>query len=531
MNVNVEKSIRQKRDQQIDQILKVAIFAVGGQGGGVLSNWIIDLAERSDYDVQATSVAGVAQRTGATIYYLEMLPNSGRRPVFSLAPVEHDVDVLIAAELMEAGRAATRGFIAPGRTKIITSTHRQFATVEKVVPGNGISGSGELMAALQDNADELIAFDMQKIADEEGTVISAALFGAIAGSGALPFETESYRDAIRASRRGVEKSLAAFERAYTTARDGEHPAESGENAPHLDERIAGPKALMSRWDDLQKRVSALPEPVREMARAGLRKTIEFQDPEYGAEYLDRLERLIKLDAEAGGESREFAFCTTAAKYLANAMAYDDVIRVADVKTRAGRMDAIKAEINATSNHLVKLTEHTHPGATEVVSLLPARLGKWVAARQRLMRLVDRIVNRGRHIRTDRIGGFLSLYLTAGQRRWRRSLLRHETEQEHIGSWLSSAEKHLGTNYGLAVEIIRARRLIMGYSDTHARGLSKFDRVMAGIALVETRDDAAEWAGRLIEAALKDANGETLGGALQTISSFTQGDAAEVLQKS
>ena len=74
-------------------------------------------------------------------------------------------------------------------------------------------------------------------------------------------------------------------------------------------------------------------------------------------------------------------------------------------------------------------------------------------------------------------------------------------------------------YDLAVEVIRCRRLIKGYSDTHARGLSKFDKVLAGIALVEARDDAADWARRLREAALKDEAGKALDGALLTIHSF------------
>jgi indolepyruvate ferredoxin oxidoreductase beta subunit len=41
---------------------------VGGQGGGVLTNWIVELAESQGFRAQATSVAGVAQRTGATIF-------------------------------------------------------------------------------------------------------------------------------------------------------------------------------------------------------------------------------------------------------------------------------------------------------------------------------------------------------------------------------------------------------------------------------------------------------------------------------
>ena len=54
--------------------LSIAIQAMGGQGGGVLADWIIAVAEGQGWAAQTTSVPGVAQRTGATIYYLEMLP-------------------------------------------------------------------------------------------------------------------------------------------------------------------------------------------------------------------------------------------------------------------------------------------------------------------------------------------------------------------------------------------------------------------------------------------------------------------------
>jgi indolepyruvate ferredoxin oxidoreductase, beta subunit len=64
-------------------LIKLAIMAVGGQGGGVLTGWIEDMARALGWAVQATSVAGVAQRTGATIYYIEMAPPGGRARRFS----------------------------------------------------------------------------------------------------------------------------------------------------------------------------------------------------------------------------------------------------------------------------------------------------------------------------------------------------------------------------------------------------------------------------------------------------------------
>ena len=63
-----------------DKPLTIAVLAMGGQGGGVLTDWIVAVAEANGWHAQSTSVPGVAQRTGATLYYIEMLPPRGGRP-------------------------------------------------------------------------------------------------------------------------------------------------------------------------------------------------------------------------------------------------------------------------------------------------------------------------------------------------------------------------------------------------------------------------------------------------------------------
>ena len=183
----------QRTAPEDDGIIKLAMLAVGGQGGGVLADWITDVAERNGYLAQSTSVAGVAQRTGATIYYVEMCRDTGRRPVFALSPAQGDVDILIAAELMEAGRAIMRGFVTPDRTTLIASSHRIAAVSEKIEPGDGRASSEKVRAAAEAASKRFIAFDMEKIAAEAGSMISASLLGALAGSGALPFLARELR--------------------------------------------------------------------------------------------------------------------------------------------------------------------------------------------------------------------------------------------------------------------------------------------------------------------------------------------------
>ena len=503
-----------------DAIIKLAVLAVGGQGGGVLTDWITDLAERNGYLAQSTSVAGVAQRTGATIYYVEMCRNTGRRPVFALSPAQGDVDILIAAELMEAGRAVMRGFVTPDRTTLIASSHRIAAVAEKIEPGDGRAPSDKVRAAAKAASKRFIAFDMEQIALDAGSVISASLFGALAGSGALPFPRESYEETIRASGRGVRASLAAFAGAYQRAQGGAQDvcleSAAGRARPASSaSAVAGPDRLLQRWAALKARIETYPEPLRDMAGRGLRKVVDYQDLDYGREYLDRLDRAVALDDGVRG----YGLSIAAAKHLANAMCYDDMIRVSDLKTRSRRDARVRKEVGVKDGSILQVTEYFHPRIEEFCGTLPAGLGRFIEGRPKLAGWLDRRINHGRRIRTDSLAGFAALWFIGGLRRWRRMLLRHEVEARHLERWYRLALDHVAADYSLAVEILECRRLIKGYSDTHARAQSKFDRVLSGLELVRGRKDAADWIRRLREAALKDEKGDMLDGALKTVASL------------
>ncbi|MBN8629338.1 MAG: indolepyruvate oxidoreductase subunit beta family protein [Rhodobacterales bacterium] len=505
------------QDPATQGIIKLALLAVGGQGGGVLTGWIEDLARANGYAAQATSVAGVAQRTGATVYYVEMAPASHGTPIFSLMPSAGDVDIMITAELMEAGRSIIRGFVTPDRTTLITSTHRSLAVSEKTVPGDGIANGAEVLAAAEIAARRVIAADFDALAIAQGSVISASLFGALAAADVLPFPKEAFEAAIAKGGKGVGPSLKAFAAGFEAAQAGIQTPAQTKALPH-GEVARGPARLLSEWNALAARIDRLPPNVAELARPGLRKVVDFQDLAYGSAYLDRLDAILKQDRAPFDLTRE------AAKHLANAMAYDDIIRVAGEKTRATRMARIAGEMGAEDRHLLHVTEFLHPRAEEIVSLLPARMGARWAANPRRMALIDRLFNKGRRLRTDRLRGYLMLHVLGGLKGWRPKSLRHATEMAHLDAWLTTALAHLPTNYDLAVEILRCRRLVKGYSDTHARGLSKFDRVLGAIALIQDRSDAADWARRLREAALQDEQGKALDGAIATVQSFAQPEA-------
>jgi indolepyruvate ferredoxin oxidoreductase beta subunit len=456
---------------------------MGGQGGGVLVDWIVALAEGQDWLAQATSVPGVAQRTGATLYYVEMLPKRGeRRPVLSLMPVPGEVDVVLGAELMEAGRAILRGLVAPDRTTLIASTHRAYAVQEKAAPGDGRGDSGAVHTAAEMAARRFIAFDMAREAEAAGSVISAVMFGALAAAQALPFGRAAFEQTVRSAGIGVEASLRAFARGFEAVASPPPSVMAPDPGPAVQLHPVGNAA----FDVLIERARALPAEVHEIVGHGLRRVVDFQDVDYGAEYLGLVESMLAVDRAAKGH----ALTRAAARHIAVAMAYDDVIRIADRKTRAARFARVRDQMGVAPSQIVMTTEFMHPRMEEFAGTLPRALGSWIEARPRLFRMLDRVVNRGRRVRTDTVFGFGVLHAVACLRRFRRGTLRHTREVAHRDAWLARVLDAAATDHALAVELVEARRLIKGYSDTHARGQAKFDRVMAAAARLQGRPDCA-----------------------------------------
>lgn len=494
--------------------ITIAVQALGGQGGGVLVDWIVDLSEHGGYIAQSTSVAGVAQRTGATIYYIELvprrtLPSDGRMPVLAQMPVPGEVDIVIASELMEAGRAVQRGFVTSARTTVIASSHRTFSPDEKSVPGNGVADAVTVLEAVRAQARRFVHGDMQALAVSHGSVISASLFGALAGSGALPFAQEAFEDTVRRSGVGVEASLRALRAAADLARQpalAPAPVDPMYTAPRpLPERAASP-ALQPLVDRVRR---VFPEPAWPLLGAGLARVVEYQDVAYGTEYLDRMEQVLAWDRRSGGAARGHPLTVEAARQVAVAMAYDDVIRVADLKTRAERFARVRAEVGAGAGEVVQTEEYFHPRLEEVCSILPAGLGRWIESSPRLRAWLEPRLDRGRRLHPGTVWGHLQLRAVAAMRRWRRGSLRHLREQAHLGEWLAAVQRATASDPALALELVRCRRLIKGYSDTHARGSGRFDRLMAAAVLLAPRPDAAAALGSLREAALRDASGEAL----------------------
>ena len=527
--------------------ITLAILAMGGEGGGVLSDWIVGLADHAGWYAQNTSVAGVAQRTGATVYYAELYPpddsprgpDARTQPVLGMFPTPGEVDVVIASELMECGRAVQRGFSTPDRTTLITSTNRVYSVDERSALGDGRVDSGELLAAAERGSQKLVAADFMAIAEQARSVISASLFGALAGSGALPFGREDFEHQIRAAGKGVEQSLAAFAAGFevasatvqpphrhaapepasskpVTVTIGPRPRSAEEVKADEDARrnaiaATDPASLLGPGlRGLAAEVLAFPAASRSMVLHGLVRTAVYQDLDYAQLYLTRVRELAELDPDRDGAAR---LSVETARHVAIWMCYQDTIHVALQKLRARRVERIRAEAGAGRADVVQVREFLHPQIDEITDTMPSRLGARLRRSKSFQKVVHRLTREGMVLNSSSIKGATMLSITARLRPLRPRSLRFVREQDAIGQWLALARLAARADADLAREVIECQRVLKGYGATYEHGTAGFTKLLAVGGELIGQTGAAVRLAELRTAALADEDGTALEAAL------------------
>lgn len=482
----------------------ILICALGGEGGGVLSEWITQCAARAGLPAQATSVPGVAQRTGATSYYIELLPEpapDGLQPVFALVPAAGRVDVVASSELLETARILERGFVSPDRTMLISSSSRVYTTFEKMQMGDGRFDDKRVHDAARAMAKTYYAIDLEQLALTHDTVISATMFGALAGAGAFPWPRSVCEDVIRAGKRGAEASLKGFAAAFAavSTAGGDNASADARSTPS-DTALGAPAEF-----------SALSPAVRNVIAHGVARVSDYQDSAYAALYVERLRSIFTAASDPADPRVDHAL-EEAARRLALWMAYEDIPRVAELKTRAGRFERIRTDAAVKPGQILRVTEYLKPGAAEIADMLPQRLGDWLMRRLQAGKYIP-FVGRGVHVATTNVTGYLLLRAMAKMGALRRRSLRYAQEQALIEEWCAAMRASLTRSPDFAGALAELPRLLKGYGQTHQRGKANYAAVFEKIVkpAIQTGSEAQEGARlrQAIAAALADPESEAL----------------------
>jgi indolepyruvate ferredoxin oxidoreductase beta subunit len=482
----------------------------------VLASWLHRSAIAEGHFVQGTSIPGVAQRTGATTYYLEIVPHAGARhrrsdrgPVLALNAAPGEVDLVVASELLEATRAVAQGFVTPERTVLLASSARVFTIDEKAAAGDGRLDA-QAMADIARRCSRLaIIADFTAIAAQAQAPLNAVLLGALAASGVLPvpISEDAFRAAIRAEGKAVDANLRGFEAGRAPRRTA-----SAQGDKTGDQTRASPPLMHL----VSQQLEAFAPQARAVIAEGIARLTDYQDAAFANRYLARLKPFA---SQPGAEGR---FLRELARHLALRMSVEDVIRVAQLKLRKERVLRVTHEARARAGDIVDITEYLKPGAEEILGLLPPRLGRWALARIRHDRAWPLKVT------TTRASGFLRLKALAALKGWRPHTLRFAEEEAWVERWLELVDRALAMSPAAAQEVVATAALVRGYADTYKRGLANWRKIVECVIepMLAGRLSRAHFADAVLQARLaaaKDPEGEALA---ETIAAIRRSAAAE-----
>lgn len=479
------------------RVLSLLVAAIGGQGGNVLTEWIFAAANLEGYRPVSIALPGLAQRGGATNYYMEIAvaqrPELLDQVVFGHYPVPGAVDVLIGQEYLELARLVQQGYSSQ-HTSVLASTHRFYSVTEKMPMYGGIMDSAKLEAMVRAFSGRYVAFDAIGLVREAGleeVTANAAILGGLAAAGYLPISRENYKQAIRLVGVAVDANLKAFDVGYQLVASGAYAERRASEAePDLD-RLMEEKAqvLPARWRQAFRQLASeartrLPASVATIAIEALARLIDFQSPSYAADYLTELAEIVELDKSIGGQTQDFAFSQIFAKTLATMMAYHDAVRVAELKTRSVRFEKVRRHIGVQPGEVYWVTDYLKPDAYEIYALFPEGLVKPVLAVARALGFregegLSRATWEQRP-RTTTLPGYLWLRWLTLLKPLRPRSMRFKHERELIKEYVANVKELAPLSYGLACLVARTGQMIKGYGDVRRRTIASTRRFLHNV---------------------------------------------------
>ena len=455
--------------------LSILITALGGEGGGTLMNWILDCARKENLFVQGTSIPGVAQRTGSTSYYLEICDQNfekGKEPVLSLYPKPGRVDVVIASELLEAARVIEKGYVNPDKTLLITSSSRTYTNLEKSHLADGRFNEDKILAACNKMSKSFVCLDLNKIALTHSTIVSAPMFGALAGCNVFPWSKKTCETIFSKNDFG-KNSLEGFNFTYS---------EINSNAKNIfyDNSSVSAISVKKHFNE-EFFVSSLPTELSNLVALGQERCVDYQNKKYAELYVSRIKKIVfSVNLE---NEQVIPIIENIVRRLSLWMTYEDIPRVAQHKIKPERFIKIKEEIKIQKNQILLVQDIFKPGINEIGAMLPRKIGQFFIRNNKIMSFLP-FIGKGMKINSLTIFGFLSLKFLATFRYIRTISLRYNEEQKNIEKWINNIIIALSKSLTFAEGLADMPQILKGYGDTWDKGKIKYN--MINSALVENK---------------------------------------------
>ena len=495
-----------------------------------MTDWLVNTARIANTPIQATSIPGVAQRTGATTYYLELMTsttNVAKHPVFGLSPLPGQIDLLISSELLETGRQISNGMSSPTQTCVISSSNRTLTTQERMGLADSRIPEQELIELIQQFSRNHHLLDMAQLAKESGTIISSVMLGCIAACGLLPFKKEHYEKAIQGASGELsasqKASLEGFRRGWDAIEQHQNNSKFVESLLHSIETVADQQTSVIDSELISDEIlKKFPAQVHEILKLGYARLVEYQNLEYANLYIEKVLTVCKAEEKANQIQTDssstaapdpWAITNEAARWTALWMAFDDIVRVAQLKIKQKRFDQIRKDTKAQSGDILKVYDHFKPGIPEIAGLLPLpiadKLLRWEQSR---IRSGHQPLELKLKVDTSSITGTLALRFLSQLKWLRRFGRRYKLELLGIDSWLECILQSTQSDKALGLEVAACGRLIKGYGSTNERAhenLSYILKSLSDITVEQSNQQKSEIVRQARLNALKDESGKPL----------------------
>lgn len=494
---------------------RLLLPAVGGQGGGVLMQWLLAAARGSGLRAQGIAQPGLSQRAGMTAYYVELA--MGTASPMGLFPVPGDVDVILAPELLELGRALEQGYATPERTLVVASTQRSLSTPEKLPGGPGVYPAGVIERAARSLAWRCVLLDAPALLRAQGLPERAAgalLAGALCATGALPVPATAWREAIEGGENQVAFALglaaggggsgaavgsggsgAAGGGGAVAAVAGDPGAtvggpvvavagDPGSAGGALAARVAGWATALGRQGAAYRRLwqriaTAFPAPLHALLAEAAYRLTQYHDAAYAAEYLERVGPFAAL--ESGADTAGYPLTATVARHVARWMMYEDAPRVAELKTDRRRWQELHQRHKAGAGAVLRVVDYLAPEPWDLYTLLPHGLLRCCGVAP-----VEQAVPDGRHLhlrlRSSGLWGYALLRALTWLRPLRRRSYRMAWERVRLNHYCQRVLAIAAADGELGLIAAAGGDLVRGYGPIRRRGLHRLAHLLDAVAL-------------------------------------------------
>ncbi|MHC2331302.1 DUF6537 domain-containing protein [Bradyrhizobium sp. USDA 4454] len=209
---------------------------------------------------------------------------------------------------------------------------------------------------------------------------------------------------------------------------------------------------------------ACPDHLRPVVTEAIHQLITYQSTSYAQLYIDRLKRFV------GRRGVDDALLAKIARLMAERMAYEDAIRIAQLKL---------AEVHAAGGPVARSADDVKKlRLDELIDALPAMVADPILA------VLDQFGWRRRRvsIRFSANNRFCirRLRIEAGLKRWRLFSGRYARERVWVERWLHMIDRSLTKQPGAASAVTETATMIQGYGDLYRQGIADWHAIIDGL---------------------------------------------------